>query len=499
MPGTKPACGEFGPDTQPFDEWITASGVIHGKEARVHAFKYDGDWRMYDMSNATRRRVAVVGSGIAGLSAAWMLNAHCDVTVFESEAQAGGHSHTVNAGTAENPVWVDMGFIVFNAPCYPNLVALFRHLGVAHQLSDMSFGVSVDEGRLEYSSLGMNGIFAQRRNLFRPRFLSLLLDIVRFYREAPKDEAARAKPGYSLGDYLKDRNYGRAFIDDHLLPQAAAIWSTSAQQIMDYPFRAFIAFFENHGLLKITDRILWRSVIGGAQAYLSELTKPFAHRIRTNTAIANVERDAKHVVLTDQNGERHGFDEVVFATHADVTLKILGASATAAERATLGAFSYTPNEVVLHTDTALMPKRRAAWSSWNYLGTRTTPSEQQLCVTYWMNLLQVLRTQQNYFVTLNPTRPIDPAKIIKRTTFEHPLFDARAINAQSRLGGLQGKHRSWFCGAYFGSGFHEDGLQSGLAVAEAITGQRRPWDFDWSKSRIQYNPWTDYISLEAAE
>lgn len=454
---------------------------------------------MYDMSNLKRRKVAVVGSGIAGLSAAWMLNAHCDVTVFESESQAGGHSHTVNAGTADNPVWVDMGFIVFNEPCYPNLVALFHHLGVVHQLSDMSFSVSVDEGRLEYSSLGMKGLFAQRSNLFRPRFLSLLLDIVRFYREAPKDEAARARPGYSLGDYLKDRNYGRAFIDDHLLPQAAAIWSTSAQQIMDYPFRAFIAFFENHGLLKITDRILWRSVVGGAQAYLKELTKPFVHRIRTGAMITKVERSPSRILLTDQRGEHHEFDEVVFATHADVTLNILGPSATAAERATLGAFSYTPNEVVLHTDKALMPKRRAAWSSWNYIGTRNTSSQQQLCVTYWMNLLQVLKTEQNYFVTLNPTRDIDPARIIKRTTFEHPLFDARAIDAQSRLGDLQGQQRSWFCGAYFGSGFHEDGLQSGLAVAEAITGHPRPWDFDWSKSRIRYNPWTHNTALEAAE
>jgi uncharacterized protein len=454
---------------------------------------------MYDMSNLTRPKVAVVGSGIAGLSAAWMLNTYCNVTVFESEIQAGGHSHTVNAGTAENPVWVDMGFIVFNEPCYPNLVALFDHLGVAHQLSDMSFGVSIDDGRLEYCSLGMNGIFAQRRNLFRPRFLSLLLDIIRFYREAPKDEAARARTDYRLGDYLKDRNYGRAFIDDHLLPQAAAIWSTSAQQILDYPFRAFIAFFENHGLLKITDRILWRSVVGGAQAYLKNLTRPFAHRIRTGSAITKVERKPNRVTLTDQNGERHEFDQVIFATHADVTLKILGASATTAERETLGAFSYTSNEVVLHTDAALMPKRRAAWSSWNYLGTRNASSEQQLCVTYWMNLLQVLDTRDNYFVTLNPTREIDPAKVIKRTTFEHPLFDTGAIDAQSRLGSLQGQSRSWFCGAYFGSGFHEDGLQSGLAVAEAITGHRRPWDFDWSKSRIQYNPWADNSMLEAAE
>ncbi len=444
-----------------------------------------------------RRKVAVIGSGIAGLSAAWMLDPSCDITVFEAGDMPGGHSHSVNVGSETDPLWLDMGFIVFNEPCYPNLVSLFAHLGVEHQLSDMSFGVSIDKGSLEYCSLGLNGLFAQRRNLFRPRFISLLLDIVRFYREAPKDLAARARNDYRLGDYLKDRNYGRAFIDDHLLPQAAAIWSTSAQQIMDYPFRAFIAFFENHGLLQVMDRVLWRSVVGGAQAYVNKLIAPFKDKIRTRTAIRSVRRGANGVTLTDEHGSVHLFDDVVFATHADVTLNML-ADARPDERRILGAFPYTPNEVVLHTDDSFMPRRKAAWSSWNYLGERDAGGDQQLCVTYWMNLLQVLKTDSNYFVTLNPLRPIDPARIIKRIVFEHPLFNAEAIAAQSALGDLQGRHHSWFCGAYFGSGFHEDGLQSGLAVAEAITGQRRAWDFDWNHSRIKYNPWAEDV-LEAAE
>jgi predicted NAD/FAD-binding protein len=453
---------------------------------------------MFDSAPQKKQKVAIIGTGIAGLSAAWMLNETCDITVFESEAEIGGHSHTINIGSEQKPLWLDMGFIVFNEPCYPNLVQLFKHLDVEHQLSDMSFGVSIDKGRLEYSSLGLKGLFAQTRNLFRPRFISLLLDIMRFYREAPKDMAARARENYRLGDYLKDRNYGRAFIDDHLLPQAAAIWSTSANQIMDYPFRAFIAFFENHGLLQIMDRILWRSVVGGAQAYLKKLTPSFADRIVTNTAIRTVLRNRNGVVLVDQHGQQHAFDQVVFATHANTTLSML-ANASVAEIETLEAFTYTPNEVVLHTDTAFMPKRHAAWSSWNYMGERSASNEQQLCVTYWMNLLQVLKTDKNYFVTLNPTHAVDPAKVIKRIVFEHPLFNSEAIAAQERLGDLQGQNRSWFCGAYFGSGFHEDGLQSGLAVAEAITGKRRPWDFDWSQSRIRYNPWAPDSLLAAAE
>ena len=446
------------------------------------------------------RRIAVIGSGIAGLSAAWHLNRHCELTVFESAGVPGGHSHSINVGSPDTPLWIDMGFIVFNEPAYPNLVALFKAIDVPYQLSDMSFGVSIDRGSLEYSSLGLRGLFAQTRNLFRPRFLSLLLDIMRFYREAPKDHAARSREDYRLGDYLKDRNYGRAFIDDHLLPQAAAIWSTSAGQVLDYPFRAFITFFENHGLLQVLDRILWHSVIGGAQAYVNKLAAPFAHRIKTHAAITSVQRHAAGVILTDQTGGIHHFDQVIFATHADTTLRLLGDTASLDERRTLGAFSYTSNQVVLHTDASFMPRRRAAWSSWNYHGERMSSPEQQLCVTYWMNLLQVLKTKQNYFVTLNPSHEVDPEKVIETRQFEHPLFNAAAIAAQSHLGALQGQNNSWFCGAYFGSGFHEDGLQSGLAVAEAITGVARPWAFDWTQSRIRYNPWTVESEVrEAAE
>jgi uncharacterized protein len=431
-----------------------------------------------------RQRVAVIGSGISGLSAAWMLHPYYEVTVFE-KGGLGGHSHSVNVGTEAEPFYIDMGFIVFNEPCYPNLVALFKHLGVEHKHSDMSFSVSMDAGNLEYGSLGLKGLFAQKRNMFRPRYLGLLLDIMRFYRAVPKDSRGVAND-YRLGDYLKDKAYGRAFIEDHLLPQAAAIWSTSAQSIMDYPLRAFVTFFENHGLLKVNNRTLWRTVSGASQAYVSALTARFKDRILVGTGATSVKRFADCVEITDVHGKVHNFDQVIFAGHADETLKLI-CDATPDEREILSNFAYTPNQVVLHTDASLMPKRRNAWASWNYIGQKATVNNgDALCVSYWMNLLQNLQTDQDYFVTLNPITPIDPAKTIKTMSFEHPLFNARAIEAQSELYRLQGQNRSWFCGAYFGAGFHEDGLQSGLAVAEAMSGLSRPWYFDQSKARIAF-------------
>ncbi len=434
-----------------------------------------------------RKKVAIIGSGIAGLSCAWLLDKNCDVTIFESEAQIGGHSHSVNVGTTQNPLWVDMGFIVFNIPCYPNLVELFNEISAPHQLSDMSFAVSARDGAFEYSSLGLKGLFAQISNIFNPKMYQMIFDILRFNKNAPKDLAARNNANLRLGEYLSQNKYSQIFINDHLLPQAAAIWSCSSDEIMNYPFGAFIGFFENHGLLQIKDRILWRSVIGGAQAYVEKLMANFKGKIHTNCPIRSVKRENSKVTLFDTDNKSYKFDDIIFATHADITRKILGDEASEAEKAIFDNFTYTKNLVILHQDKNIMPRRRAAWASWNYLS-RDDGNKNQLCVSYYMNLLQCLQTNEDYFVTLNPIQNIDPIKTIKTLSFEHPYFDAKALAAQKQLPNIQGIKNTYYCGSYFGYGFHEDALQSGLLAAELVGGLKRPWEFDFTKSRIPNTP-----------
>lgn len=434
--------------------------------------------------------IAVVGSGIAGMSAAWLLSQNHNVTVYEKEGRIGGHSHTVEAPSRAggDPIPVDMGFIVYNEANYPNLVALLEHLDVKTKGSDMSFGVSLDDGRLEYSSNSAMSLFAQKRNLLSPRFWSMLSDLVRFYREAPQDCCALDQRLTSLGDYLCEQGYGRAFQDDHLLPQAAAIWSTSADSIRDFPAAAFIRFCQNHGLLKLQGRPEWRTVDGGSRAYVAKLTAAYADRVRTGRGVCAIRRDAQGVEILDIQGGARRFDQVVIAAHADQALGMLDAP-SAQERALLGAFRYTPNRAVLHTDESLMPTRRNCWSSWNYVGRRPggpgeAGADGDLCVSYWMNKLQILPDHTPLFVTLNPGREPAAEKVIHQETYEHPLFDAAAIRAQRQLWSLQGVNNTWFCGSYFGSGFHEDGLQAGLAAAEALGGAKRPWRVAQESSRI---------------
>lgn len=431
-----------------------------------------------------RQRIAVVGTGIAGMSCAWLLSQRHEVTVFESEPRPGGHSHTVGAPCGGATVPVDTGFIVYNEPAYPNLTALFRHLGVPTQASDMSFGVSLDGGALEYAGTDLRGLFAQPRNLLRPRFWAMLRELLRFYREAPRDAAqADAQP---LDDYLDAHGYGRAFRDDHLYPMAAAIWSTPAAQVGRYPVAAFVRFCENHGLLQISGRPVWRTVQGGSREYVRRLCAAFVDRLHLDRPVLALHRDAHGVRLRTRDGWFPGtFDQVVLATHADRSLALLD-EPTPQERALLGAFGYTRNLAVLHSDTALMPRRRAVWSSWNYLAARG--SDAPPTVSYWMNRLQPHLPQgpgaDPLFVTLNPPVSPRPEHLIRTEVYEHPLFDAAAMAAQRRLWSLQGQRRTWFCGAYFGSGFHEDGLQAGLAVAEALGGVRRPWTVADESGRI---------------
>jgi predicted NAD/FAD-binding protein len=417
------------------------------------------------------------------MSAAWLLSQAHEVSVYESATRAGGHSNTIDV-PSEVPggkVPVDMGFIVFNPPNYPNLTALFRHLEVPTQPSEMSFAVSLRGGALEYAGTDLGGLFAQKRNLVRPRFWAMLRDLARFYREAAGD-AARLAGETSLGHYLDAHGYGDAFIRDHLLPMAAAIWSAPAERMADHPAAAFIRFCDNHGLLRLRDRPEWRTVTGGSRVYVQRLTAGYADRIRLGCGVRSVRRLSHGVRVHDTRGVDADYDHVVIAAHSDQALAML-ADPSEAECALLGAIGYGANEGVMHRDRALMPRRRRAWSSWNYIGARAGDPD-AMCASYWMNRLQGLRATPDVFVTLNPVRAPDPATVIHRESFTHPQFDAAALRAQRDLWSLQGRRNTWFCGAWFGAGFHEDGLQAGLAVAEALGGVRRPWTVADPSGRI---------------
>ena len=412
------------------------------------------------------RRVAVIGSGIAGLGAASRLAPHAEVTVFEKDAWIGGHSHTVDVTWGPHTIPVDTGFIVYNEKNYPNLTRLFADLEVPTKPSNMSFAVSLDNGWLEYGTERFNAIFGQRRNMLRPRFLGLLLDILRFFRTAPGvlDGAHGTEP--TLGAWLERSGFGRAFIEDHLLPMAAAIWSCPTAIMLDFPLISFLRFFRNHRLLSHDDRPVWRTVDGGSREYVRRLTAPFADRIRTETPVRRITRTVDGVTVATDAGGQH-FDQVIVATHGDQALRLL-ADADAGERRVLGAFRTQSNVGYLHSDADLMPRRRRVWSSWNYLGDRGGSGERRVFVTYWMNRLQSLDTSLPVFLTLNPTRMPHEGLIHRELAYEHPVFDRDALAAQGALVALQGKRRTWFCGSYCGHGFHEDALAAGLAAADGV-------------------------------
>ena len=429
-----------------------------------------------------RCKIAIVGTGISGLSAAWLLSQRHDVTVYERADRIGGHANTIVVSVEGRRTPVDMGFVVFNRKTYPNLTALFERLKVPTQVSDMSFAVSLRGGALEYAGSGLWGLFAQPLNLIRPRFWSMLADLRRFYHQAPLDADRIMDEHVTLGEYLAMRRYGAAFRDDHLLPMASAIWSVGTADVLAYPAAAFVRFHDNHGLLQLRRRPTWYTVVGGSRTYVERLTGSFADRVKVSTAVRSVHRTDDAVIVSDATGHVARFDHVVIATHADQALETL-ADPSVRERDLLGAFRYSRNLAVLHADKSFMPRRRAAWSSWNYVGP-SNAIQAGVCVTYWINRLQTIDRKMPLFVTLNPARAPRTGTLLHSEVYEHPIFDARAIAAQRHLWPLQGERKTWFSGAYLGSGFHEDGLQAGLAVAEQLGGVRRPWNVADESGRL---------------
>ncbi len=448
-------------------------------------------------------RIAVVGAGITGLGAAWALDKCHEVTLFESENRLGGHANTVDVDLGDTLLPVDTGFIVYNNLAYPNLTRLFDALSVPTERSDMSFSVSLDNGRLEYQGSAI-GLFIQKRNLLRPRFWSMLRDLLRFYRQAPGAMREAETAGMSLGDLLAQGGYGEAFTRDHLLPMGSAIWSAPLEEMLAFPARSFIQFCENHGLLLLTGRPQWRTVTGGSRAYVERIAAGLNGSIRVASPIASLRRAPEGVYLRSANSEEERFDHVVLACHADQALRILGAEATSREESVLGAFRYEENRAVLHQDVSLMPQRRGAWASWNYTSGNTQNPKaasndgQKVSVTYWMNKLQNLDRRHPLFVTLNPEREPAADKQLRSFSYDHPLFDGAALKAQKSLPDIQGSLRTWFCGSYCGYGFHEDGLQAGLGVAAAL-GAPAPWADDVVPRSPAADATVPAALLEAAE
>ncbi|CAN7495693.1 NAD(P)/FAD-dependent oxidoreductase [Pararhizobium sp. LjRoot238] len=432
-----------------------------------------------------RLSIAVIGSGVSGSSAAWALNTVHDVTLYEKDDRPGGHTATLDIDYEGMPISVDTGFIVYNEANYPNLTALFATLDVTTHKSDMSFSVSLDHGRLEWSGDNLATVFAQKRNLVRPSFLLMLREILRFNRICLEDRSAGRLETMSIGDYLNWRGFSPGFTNNYLVPMAAAIWSSPAAKMLEFPAEHFIQFFDNHRLIYARPHP-WRTVTGGSRNYLRKLLQPLGERVRLGCGVRSIRRHDDKAIVVDEHGAISIFDKVIVAAHSNQTLAMLS-DATPLERSLLSSVPYHPNRVILHRDTGLMPKRQKCWASWNYLRSTKPCGAQGVAVTYWMNRLQGISAQHPLFVTLNPEREPAPGTVFAEFSYNHPQFDASSMAAQRRLKSIQGENNTYFAGAWTGYGFHEDGLASGLAAAEALGGII-PW-------RPQISP----VFREAAE
>jgi predicted NAD/FAD-binding protein len=407
-------------------------------------------------------RIAIVGAGVSGMVTAHLLHRSHDVVVFEANAHAGGHANTVRVDTPTQTHLVDTGFMVFNDRNYPNFERLLGYLGVASQSSDMSFGVSDGRGDFEYNSASPNGLFAKRAHLATPWFYRMIADLVSFNRAA-RELLSGAHEDLSLGEWLAGRRFSDAFVQRLIVPQVSAVWSAEPQQMWSFPARFLAEFFDNHGMLGLTGRPRWRTIVGGSESYVRALTDPWRQRLRLSTPVQRIERWEDRVLVTPRGGEAERFDEVVIATHSDQALAML-ADAGEREHEILGAMPYQANEAVLHADARLLPSRRRAWASWNYH--LLDPPGERATVTYHMNRLQSLHADRELCVTLNRTEAIDPAKVIRAIPYTHPVYTAAGVRAQARRVEISGRNRTHYCGAYWGWGFHEDGVVSALAVGE---------------------------------
>ncbi len=416
-------------------------------------------------------RVAIIGTGISGLYTARQLASRCDLTLFEAQGHPGGHSNTVEVAMDGQRLAIDTGFIVFNERTYPGFTALLKELAVPFQPSDMSFSFRCGHTGLEYrGDNDFDALFAQRRNLLRPSFYRMLRDILRFNRLG--DALVAADPGLSLGDFLAARSFRGAMVDDYLLPMAGAIWSAEPDRILAFPASRFGTFFRNHGLLQVDGRPQWLTVTGGSREYVRALLRPLRDRLLLDTPVEWVERHADRVVVKARGRPAADYDQVVMACHSDQALALLKDPGDA-EREVLGAIRYQDNEAILHTDPRLLPRRRRAWASWNYHRDLRTASS-RVSVTYNLTRLQGLPTRRQFLVTLNDDGGIDPRTILHRQTYSHPVFDAASLRAQERHAEINGARRTWYCGAYWGYGFHEDGVQSAITVCNALEQRLAP-------------------------